>query len=109
MDVIFASVVVLFYDGPMACILYRMTAAVQAAKQQQGAVACTALCQLPGWPPPASRGSSCSRSCGVVVITSALHAEGPQFDPGRDQATFLPQLVKLDTFSLQGMIEVSAD
>ena len=24
-------------------------------------------------------------SCGVVVITSALHAEGPQFDPGRDQ------------------------
>ena len=23
-------------------------------------------------------------SCGVVVITSALHAEGPQFDPGRD-------------------------
>ena len=25
-----------------------------------------------------------SRSCGVVVITSALHAEGPQFDPGRD-------------------------
>ena len=22
---------------------------------------------------------------GVVVITSALHAEGPQFDPGRDQ------------------------
>ena len=30
-----------------------------------------------------------SRSCGVVVITSALHAEGPQFDPGRDQATLL--------------------
>ena len=26
-----------------------------------------------------------SWSCGVVVITSALHAEGPQFDPGRDQ------------------------
>ena len=24
-------------------------------------------------------------SCGVVVITSALHAEGPQFEPGRDQ------------------------
>ena len=24
-------------------------------------------------------------SCGVEVITSALHAEGPQFDPGRDQ------------------------
>ena len=24
-------------------------------------------------------------SRGVVVITSALHAEGPQFDPGRDQ------------------------
>ena len=21
--------------------------------------------------------------CGVVVITSALHAEGPQFDPGQ--------------------------
>ena len=27
-------------------------------------------------------------SCGVVVITSALHAEGPQFDPGRDQMMF---------------------
>ena len=40
MDVIFASVVVLFHDDPMAC---RVTAAVQAAKQQQGAVACTAL------------------------------------------------------------------
>ena len=25
---------------------------------------------------------------GVVVITSALHAEGPQFDPGRDQIFF---------------------
>ena len=23
------------------------------------------------------------RYCGVVVITSALHAEGPQFDPGQ--------------------------
>ena len=29
-----------------------------------------------------------SWSCGVVVITSALHAEGPQFDPGRDQNNF---------------------
>ena len=29
-----------------------------------------------------------SWSCGVVVITSALHAEGPQFDPGRDQLLF---------------------
>ena len=28
-------------------------------------------------------------SCGVVVITSALHAEGPQFDPGRDHISFL--------------------
>ena len=27
-------------------------------------------------------------SCGVVVITSALHAEGPRFDPGRDQLNF---------------------
>ena len=27
-------------------------------------------------------------SCGVVVITSALHAEGPQFDPGRDHRFF---------------------
>ena len=27
-------------------------------------------------------------SCGVVVITSALHAEGPQFDPGRDHSFF---------------------
>ena len=27
-------------------------------------------------------------SCGVVVITSALHAEGPQFDPGRDHRIF---------------------
>ena len=31
-----------------------------------------------------------SWSCGVVVITSALHAEGPQFDPGRDQQLLLP-------------------
>ena len=31
-------------------------------------------------------------SCGVVVITSALHAEGPQFDPGRDQ-TFFPEML----------------
>ena len=30
-----------------------------------------------------------SWSCGVVVITSALHAEGPQFDPGRDQRFFV--------------------
>lgn len=28
--------------------------------------------------------------CGVVVITSALHAEGPRFDPGQNQATFFP-------------------
>ena len=30
-----------------------------------------------------------SWSCGVVVITSALYAEGPQFDPGRDQRIFV--------------------
>ena len=41
MDVIFASVVVLFHDDPMGS---RVTAAVQqAAKQQQGAVALSAL------------------------------------------------------------------
>ena len=28
-------------------------------------------------------------SCGVVVITSALHAEGPQFDPEQEQFFFL--------------------
>ena len=28
--------------------------------------------------------STCTRSCGVVVITSALHAEGRRFDPGQD-------------------------
>ena len=28
------------------------------------------------------------RSLGVVVITSALHAEGRQFDPGRDHSNF---------------------
>ena len=28
-------------------------------------------------------------SCGVVVITSALHAEGPRFDPGRDQLAYI--------------------
>ena len=33
--------------------------------------------------------SEISWSCGVVVITSALHAEGPQFDPGRDQRFFV--------------------
>ena len=30
-------------------------------------------------------------SCGVVVITSALHAEGPQFDPGWDHSFGLVQ------------------
>ena len=29
-----------------------------------------------------------TRSCSVVVITSALHAEGPRFEPGRDQNFF---------------------
>ena len=33
-----------------------------------------------------------SWSCGVVVITSALHAEGPQFDPGRDQLLLKKQV-----------------
>jgi hypothetical protein len=28
------------------------------------------------------------RSRGVAVITSASHAEGPQFDPGRDHMNF---------------------
>ena len=27
-------------------------------------------------------------SCGVVVITSALHAEGPRFDPEQDHVSF---------------------
>ena len=27
---------------------------------------------------------TCSRFRGVVVITSALHADGPRFDPGRE-------------------------
>ena len=31
-------------------------------------------------------------SCGVVVITSALHAEGPQFNPGRDHR-FLENII----------------
>ena len=94
MDVRFESTVVMFHDGAMAC---RMTAAVQQAAAS--AVACTALLCVSslGWL-RLSRGSSHSRSCGVVVITSALHAEGPQFDPGRDQAIFLPLLVKYDTF-----------
>ena len=35
------------------------------------------------------------RSCGVVVITSALHAEGPQFDPGRDQKYFNEYVIVL--------------
>ena len=35
-----------------------------------------------------------SWSCGVVVITSALHAEGPQFDPGRDQMIFFLKFLK---------------
>ena len=29
-----------------------------------------------------------ARFCGVVVITSALHAEGRQFDPGTDHCLF---------------------
>ena len=36
-----------------------------------------------------------SWSCGVVVITSALHAEGPQFDPGRDQMLFFIEILKI--------------
>ena len=28
-------------------------------------------------------------SCSVVVITCALHAQGPQFDPGQEQALFV--------------------
>ena len=28
-------------------------------------------------------------SCSVVVITCALHAQGPQFDPGPEQALFV--------------------
>jgi hypothetical protein len=31
-----------------------------------------------------------SRSVSVVVITSALHAEGRQFDPGTDHMYFVP-------------------
>ena len=27
--------------------------------------------------------------CGVVVITSVLHTEGPQFDPGQQQSCFI--------------------
>jgi hypothetical protein len=33
--------------------------------------------------------SKVSRSVSVVVITSALHAEGRQFDPGTDQLYFV--------------------
>ena len=36
-------------------------------------------------------GSSWFRS--VVVITSALHAEGPRFDPGRNQCGFFVSLL----------------
>ena len=32
---------------------------------------------------------SLQRSVGVVVITSALHAEGRQFDPGTDHCHFV--------------------
>ena len=35
-------------------------------------------------------------SCGVVVITSSLHAEGPQFDPGRD-TSFLHHIQSYDS------------
>ena len=31
-------------------------------------------------------------SCSVVVITCALHAQGPQFDPGQEQAVFVSYL-----------------
>ena len=37
-------------------------------------------------------GRNITWSCGVVVITSALHAEGPQFDPGRDHR-FLENII----------------
>ena len=41
MDVIFASVVVLYYDDPMAC---RVTAAVAGSEAAAGAVACSLHC-----------------------------------------------------------------
>ena len=35
------------------------------------------------------RGAALRRFRSVVVITSALHAEGPRFDPGRNHCNFL--------------------
>ena len=32
-------------------------------------------------------------SCSVVVITCALHAQGPQFDPGQEQVLFVSYFI----------------
>ena len=39
-----------------------------------------------------------------MVITSALHAEGPQFDPGRDQSVFEFVWFKNQLFPLFGYV-----
>ena len=44
------------------------------------------LANMPSGPSIQSLHYKYLRSCSVVVITSALHAEGPRFEPGRDQA-----------------------
>ena len=46
-------------------------------------------------------------SCGVVVITSALHAEGPQFDPGRDQLYVLTTFFFAPTVILHTLHKIS--
>ena len=80
------------HDGAMACRMLQLCS--RQPSSSRAAVRCSSLLlallcvSSVGWL-RLSRGSSHSRSCGVVVITSALHAEGPQFDPGRDQATLL--------------------
>ena len=43
------------------------------------------------------------RSRGVVVITTALLAEGPQFDPGRDHVEFCFKMLMI--YSIYVIIE----
>ena len=57
-------------------ILLRPSILISGTKKQTLSKTCQIEKHLHNW------------SCGVVVITSALHAEGPQFDPGRDHSFF---------------------
>ena len=65
-------------------ILLRPSILISGTKKQTLSKTCQIEKHLHNW------------SCGVVVITSSLHAEGPQFDPGRD-TSFLHNIQSYDS------------